>query len=189
MRIPTFCVLRSTFCVSRFQCAATAACLFAVALAFHGVANGQDTRPLTTGLTRTPPPQHVTVTTTASRAAATPGSTLLLYVDVTPKPNIKVYAPGAKDYLPVTLKIAAVPGVTVRAPKFPESEILVFEELKERVPVYQKPFRIADEIVIDRSVKGTALNLEGTLEYQSCDNATCYPPMTIPVSWTLTIHK
>jgi hypothetical protein len=146
----------------------------------------QGSRP-STPVARTPPPQHVTVTTTASRAEAAPGSTLLLYVDVTPKPNIKVYAPGAKDYLPVTLKLTALPGVTVRAPKFPDSETLFFEELKERVPVYQKPFRIADEIAIDRSVKGTALTLEGTLEYQSCDNATCYPPMTIPVSWTLAL--
>jgi hypothetical protein len=166
----------------------TASCLFAV-IVCPGIAIAQGSRPSTLAVGKTPPPQHVTVTTTASRATAVPGSTLLLYVDVTPKPNIKVYAPGAKDYLPVTLKLDPAPGVTVRAPKFPESETLFFEELNERVPVYQKPFRIADEILIDRSVKGTVLNLEGTLEYQSCDNATCYPPMTIPVSWTVTIRK
>jgi thioredoxin:protein disulfide reductase len=167
----------------------SAACFVVAAIVYQGLAMAQESRPSTLGAARTQPPQHVTVATTASRTAAAPGSTLLLYVDVTPKPNIKVYAPGAKDYLPVTLKLTAMPGVTVRAPKFPESETMFFEELNQRVPLYQKPFRITDEIVIDRSVKATTLNLEGTLEYQSCDNATCYPPMTIPVSWTLTIHK
>jgi DsbC/DsbD-like thiol-disulfide interchange protein len=147
----------------------------------------QGTVPTILGTARTSP-QHVTVATTASRATAAPGSTVSLFVDVTPKPGIHVYAPGAKDYRPITLKLAPVPGVTVRTATFPKSTILFFELLNERVPVYQKPFRITDEIVIGRAVHEKMLTLAGTVEYQACDDTTCYPPATVPVSWTLTVQ-
>ena len=35
------------------------------------------------------------------------GGKLALFVDVTPKPGIHVYAPGSKDYIPIALKLNA----------------------------------------------------------------------------------
>jgi DsbC/DsbD-like thiol-disulfide interchange protein len=136
-----------------------------------------------------PPPRHISVATSVSPAVAAPGKPVSLIVDVTPKPGIHVYAPGAKDYLPIGLKLAPTAGVVVRAAKFPKPATLYFEALNERVPVYDKPFRITDEIVIGRPAGGRTLTIAGTIEYQACDDTTCFPPATVPVSWALTLGR
>ena len=55
---------------------------------------------------------HITMSTSASVAAgatAKPGATVKLFVDVIPDAKIRVYAPGAKDYLPVALELSPPP--------------------------------------------------------------------------------
>src|SRR5690348_6254017 len=50
-------------------------------------------------------PLHAAVTTGPVDLAVTPGSKVMLFIDVTPNPKIHVYAPGAKDYIPITVKL------------------------------------------------------------------------------------
>jgi len=33
------------------------------------------------------------------------------------------------------------------------------------------------------------LTINGTIGYQACDDAICYEPTTIPVSWTLKVRE
>ena len=61
-----------------------------------------------------------------------------------------VYAPGANtDYRVVTVKIAdrSLPFECWR--RVSGSEIYHFKPLNERVPVYQKPFTLAQEVVLE----------------------------------------
>src|SRR5258708_38953765 len=85
---------------------------------------------------------HLRIATSASVAAARPGSIVRLFVDVIPDPKVHVYAPGAKDYVPIALALAPASGVTVGKLVYPKSQDLFFEPLKEHVPVYQTPFRL-----------------------------------------------
>ena len=111
-----------------------------------------------------------------------------MFVDVAPKPGIHVYAPGAKDYMAVSLTLNPRPDVKVGNAAFPKSEVIFFEALNERVPVFQKPFRITQDVTLDRSAKaGSTVTVSGTLHYQACDDKTCYPPESSPVSWIVTV--
>jgi hypothetical protein len=131
---------------------------------------------------------HLTVATSASAPSARPGSTLKLFVDVIPDPKIHVYAPGAKDYLPIALEIATVAGVTVGKLTYPKAQDLYFEPLKEHVPVFSAPFRLVQDVAIGRTVKpGASLTLTGVLKYQACDDKVCFNPVTAPVSWTIAV--
>jgi len=76
--------------------------------------------------------------------------------------------------------------------EFPESEIYYFEPLDEYVPVFQKPFTIVQEAIVEASAEIEkelenidVLTLSGTLDYQACDDAICYLPVSVPVSFTL----
>jgi hypothetical protein len=135
---------------------------------------------------------HITMATSTNlRAGATarPGATVKLFVDVIPDPKIKVYAPGAKDYLPVALELS--PASTVRAGKlaYPPSQDWYFEPLKEHVPVYQAPFRLTQDVTIGKDVKvGQTLTLQGVFKYQACSDTICYNPVNAPVSWTLSVR-
>jgi hypothetical protein len=134
---------------------------------------------------------HLTMATSASPTAAVPaqpGSTIKLFVDVIPDPKVHVYAPGAKDYLPIALEITPSAGVTVGKLTYPKAQDLYFEPLKEHVPVFSVPFRLVQDVAIGRAVKrGQSLIVTGVLKYQACDDTVCFNPVSAPVSWTLTV--
>jgi hypothetical protein len=134
---------------------------------------------------------HLTMATSASPTAAAParpGSTIKQIVDVIPDPKVHVYAPGAKDYLPIALEVTPTTGLTVGKLSYPKSQDLYFEPLKEHVPVFSVPFRLVQDVAIGRAVKpGQSLTLTGVLKYQACDDTTCFNPVSAPVSWTVTV--
>jgi hypothetical protein len=134
---------------------------------------------------------HITMAASASAtpaAPAKPGATVKLFVDVIPGPKIHVYAPGAKDYLPVVLEISPSAGVRAGKLNYPPSQDWYFEPTKEHVPVYQAPFRLTQDIVLGPAVKsGQTLIVTGVLKYQACDDVICYNPVNAQVSWTVSV--
>ncbi len=83
-----------------------------------------------------PPTPHIKMTSSASAAEARAGTTIRLFVDVTPDPKVHVYAPGAKDYIPIALTITPRAGIKVGKLVYPKSQDWYFEPLKEHVPVF-----------------------------------------------------
>ena len=131
---------------------------------------------------------HLTIATSASVAEARRGAIVRLFVDVIPDPKVHVYAPGAKDYLPIALAVTPPSGVTVGKLAYPKSQDLFFEPLKEHVPVYQTPFRLEQTIKLGPSLKaGQKVTVTGVLNYQACDDAVCFNPVSAPVSWSVTV--
>ena len=94
---------------------------------------------------------HLELLAYPSDTVVVPGNRVALVLEVTPKPSMHVYAPGDHSY--------RVIGLTVNAPRFieahdvtyTESETYHFEPLDERVPVYQKPFRLIQDVTIPMS--------------------------------------
>jgi len=139
-------------------------------------------------LPASPPAKHLTVAASVSAMSAKPGGNVSLFVDIAPRQGIHVYAPGATDYVPIVVKLDAHADVKAAKLTYPKSEILFFAPLGERVPVYQKPFRLTQGVTIAGSVKpGTTITLTGTVDYQACDDKVCFVPASVPVSWTVDV--
>ena len=135
-----------------------------------------------------PPVRHLIIAASSSTNTAAAGSQISLFVDVTPNPGIHVYAPGAKDYLPIALKMDATAGVSVGALTYPKSQTLMFDG--QKIPVYDKPFRLAQRVTFDRSLKeGETVRLVGTLNYQACNDEVCFIPASAPVRWTVSVSR
>jgi len=135
---------------------------------------------------------HVTLTSYATDQVAAPGTHFSLVVEAAPAARVHVYAPGASGYKPVTLTLRLQPGVVVKAAQFPKPEDYFFKPLNEHVLVYQHPFRIVQDVMIDPSTAGTAalkdvttLTIAGTFAYQACDDKVCFLPQSVPLSWTI----
>ncbi len=135
------------------------------------------------------------ITTYPSDAVVAPGNRFSLALDVQPGPGMHVYAPGATGYQVISLKIDPQPFVRIRSMEYPESANYYFEPLDETVPVYEEPFKLIQEIVLEGSPRAQAafreqefLTLTGTIEYQACDASICYIPSSVPVSWTLSLE-
>ncbi len=130
--------------------------------------------------------KHATVTASPADIGGPAGGKLALFVDVTPKPGIHVYAPGSKDYIPITVKLNSPAEVKAGKVTYPKSDLMTFAD--ERVPVFQKPFRLTQDVTIGKGVKpGTRLNVAGTVHLQACDDKVCYPPENVPISWNVLV--
>jgi peroxiredoxin len=135
------------------------------------------------------------LTTFPSDPSISVGNRFSVALDVVPHAGMHVYAPGASGYTPIRVTIAPQPFVQVRPLQYPPSEIYFFKPLNERVPVYQKPFRLILDVLLEATPQAQAalqgketLTLTGTLEYQACDDKVCFNPVTVPLTWTLTLR-
>ena len=138
---------------------------------------------------------QIDMTTFASDAAIAPGNRLSLAFDVVPHAGIHIYAPGASSYRVFSVKVDPQPFVQVLPVAYPPSETYLFKPLNERVPVYRKPFRLVQDIIVEGTPEAQAalrgkdsLRLTGTVDYQACDDAICFNPASVPVSWTVAVR-
>jgi len=133
-----------------------------------------------------------------SNDSVTAGSRFSIAIKVEPKPGMHVYAPGAEKmrYRVIALNLDPNPSVSYKPVAYPESEIYHFEPLDEHVPVYQYPFTLLQEVLVEASTEAQAelakldaLTLTGTFDYQACDDAICYNPESVPLSFTLDLAE
>jgi peroxiredoxin len=134
------------------------------------------------------------VVTYPSDGAVAPGNRFSVVAQVTPHKGVHVYAPGAANYKVIDLKVLPAQYIRTLAPAYPPSEVYFFKPLNERVPTYQKPFTITQQIVLDGSAatraalaKESAITIGGVLTYQACDDRLCYDPTTLPLSWSVNL--
>ena len=140
--------------------------------------------------------QHLDVRTYPSDASVASGTRFSLALEVTPKRGMHVYAPGATAYRVIAVTITPQPHVRVMPLRYPASEIYHFVPLNERVPVFQKPFTLQAELVVEatpearKAMSGrNELVVTGTLEYQACDDKICYNPVSLPLSWRVALKE
>jgi len=140
---------------------------------------------------------HLKFTAYPSNTSVTVGTRFSLALDVTPGPKMHVYAPGAeeKGYRVIRFNLDQPEIARIEPVSYPESEIYYFEPLDEHVPVYQEKFTILQEVVMNGDARAEevmstldALTLTGTLDYQACDDAICFLPQSIPVSFTVDLE-
>jgi DsbC/DsbD-like thiol-disulfide interchange protein len=130
--------------------------------------------------------KHATITAAPANATAVAGGKASLFVDVTPKPNIHVYAPGSRDYIPITVKLTSPTDLKAGKLTYPKAEMMSFAD--ERVPVFDKPFRLTQEVTLPRSAKpGSTMNIAGTVHLQACDDKVCFAPEDVPISWNVAV--
>jgi peroxiredoxin len=139
---------------------------------------------------------HLDITSYLSDEVVAPGSLFSVVFDVKPNAGIHVYAPGAKDYRIVNFRLDANATLSPRALRYPASEIYYFKPLDERVPVFQKPFRLVQSMAVSTTPEARAalkgvesVTIAGTLEYQACDDRLCFIPRSIPVSYTVKLRQ
>src|SRR5262245_33108354 len=126
---------------------------------------------------------QIEITSYATDSFVAAGTHFSVVLDVRPTAGIHVYAPGAGGYKPITLSIPPQAGLIGRDAQYPKAEIYHFKPLNERVPVFQRPFRIVQDIAVDAAPEGQAalkdassLTINGILNYQACDDKICFTP-------------
>ena len=136
---------------------------------------------------------HLEALVWATDDVVAPGNRLSLVVDVTPKTDMHVYAPGDHAYRVIRLRTTAPDFLWSHEVTYPPSGMYRFEPLDETVAVYEEPFRLVQDVTIPMrqdiaelaAVPDATVRVEAVLEYQACDHEVCYLPQAVPLRWDL----
>jgi len=138
---------------------------------------------------------HLEIVSYLTDRVAAPGTHFSIVLELKPAARVHVYAPGVSGYKPITLTIQPQAGLIVRNAQFPQADDYFFKPLNEHVPVYQRPFRIIQDVMLDpaREAAATLKDLEtmtiaATLAYQACDDKICFNPESVPLAWPINVR-
>jgi DsbC/DsbD-like thiol-disulfide interchange protein len=164
--------------------------VWVIALAIPGGAQQKAGAPATKVSSR-----HLQITSYLSDTIVAPGARFSAVLDITPRPGIHIYAPEVKGYKPIRLTVQPRAGVVIRRAHYPRSEVYFFAALNEHVAVYQSPFRIVQDLMVDASRQGRAalagvssLPIKAVLDYQACDDKVCFRPESLTLSWDVKLR-
>ena len=139
--------------------------------------------------------KHLRLSSSASADRVRSGQRIALTLDVELKPDMHVYAPGVKGYIPIEWTMAPSEAFLAHSMVAPPSKTLHLPAIDETVSVYGGQFRLVRDITIAKDAKLKPLldangnfTIEGKFRYQACDDRMCYIPQTVPVKWTLHVE-
>ena len=117
-------------------------------------------------------------------------ATVPLYFNVADGYHINSNRPKADFLIPTALKVEATTDIVVGKIVYPAGQDMSFAFAPdEKLNVYTGDFKVDVVVHPLRSVEPGKYVVRGSLKYQACDNAACYPPRTLPVSFDVRITK
>ena len=97
--------------------------------------------------------------------------------------HVNSHTPNSEYLIPTILKLEPMAGVKAAAIEYPSGTAYSFSfEPNEKLDVYSGAFTVKLPVV----AAAGEYKLPGTLHYQACDRAACYPPKTLPVEVLVT---
>ncbi len=102
--------------------------------------------------------------------------------------HINSHQPKSEFLIPTNLKLDAVTNIAVEKTTYPTGQdmSLAFDP-GEKLNVYAGDFAVEVMVKPLASVTPGKYTVHGTLRYQACDNAACYPPKNLPVSFEVEV--
>jgi DsbC/DsbD-like thiol-disulfide interchange protein len=92
--------------------------------------------------------------------------------------HVNSHRPGSQLLIPTAVTLEPATGVKVGEPQYPRGMPYSFSfDPGTKLDVYAGTFTVKLPVIVSA---GEHI-LDGTLKYQACDNASCYPPRTVPL--------
>lgn len=92
--------------------------------------------------------------------------------------HVNSHLPKSELQIPTKVELVAENGVKVSAAAYPEGKSYVPSfDPAEKLDVYSGQFTVSVPVVASAG----SHELKGSLKYQACDRAACYPPKTLPL--------
>jgi len=97
--------------------------------------------------------------------------------------HVNSHTPKSELLIPTQITLQPAAGVKVEALQFPAGTSYSFSfDPTEKLDVYSGAFTVKLPVVADAGTH----TVDGTLRYQACDHAACYPPRSLPVQVVFT---
>jgi hypothetical protein len=113
-----------------------------------------------------------------------------LFFRVSPGFHVNSNKPHSEFLIPTTLRLTAPTDVVIGVVSYPAGQERSFPFApNDKMSVYGSQFAINFAIRPLAGVMPGKYAVHGVLKYQACDDATCYPPKQIPVSFLIKVLK
>ncbi len=110
--------------------------------------------------------------------AAGKRSVLELHFRVLDGYHVNSHTPKSELLIPTRIELQPAAGVKAEAVEYPAGSSYSFSfDPTEKLDVYTGAFTVKLPVVAEAG----AHTVDGTLRYQACDHAACYPPKSLPV--------
>ncbi|MGC2473256.1 MAG: protein-disulfide reductase DsbD domain-containing protein [Candidatus Sulfotelmatobacter sp.] len=104
--------------------------------------------------------------------------------------HINSNTPRSEFLIPTALKMDLPTDIVLGKIEYPPGKDLVFPfSPDEKLNVYSGDFTVNVTVHPLSSVSPGRYLMRGVLRYQACDNAQCFPPKTLPVSFEVRVVK
>ena len=104
--------------------------------------------------------------------------------------HINSNAPKSEFLIPTALKMDPPTDIALGKTEYPQGKDVSFPfSPDEKLNVYTGDFTIRLTMHPLKSVVPGKYAMRGRLRYQACDNAQCFPPKTLPVSFDVKVVK
>jgi Disulphide bond corrector protein DsbC len=104
--------------------------------------------------------------------------------------HINSNAPKSEFLIPTALKMDLPTDIILGKIEYPAGKDLSFPfSPDEKLSVYSGDFTVAVAVHPMHSVTPGKYVMHGVLRYQACDNAQCFPPKALPVSFDVKVVK
>jgi len=104
--------------------------------------------------------------------------------------HINSNAPRSEFLIPTALKMDLPTDIVLGKIEYPEGQDLSFPfSPDEKLSVYSGDFTVNLAVHPLKSVVPGKYVMHGALRYQACDNAQCFPPKALPVSFDVKVVK
>jgi hypothetical protein len=104
--------------------------------------------------------------------------------------HINSNTPKSDFLIPTTLRLDPPTDIVVGRITYPPGQDRSFPfDPTEKLSVYSGDFEVSVAVRPLSTVIPGKYAFHGTLRYQACDNAACYPPKTTPVSFEVKVEK
>jgi hypothetical protein len=104
--------------------------------------------------------------------------------------HVNSNTPSEEYLIPTTLKLEPPTDIVIGKVTYPPGEDVSFAFAPDqKLNVYSGDFAISVLVRPLASVLPGKYSVRGTLGFQACDNAACYPPKKLPVSFDVNVAK
>lgn len=109
---------------------------------------------------------------------------------VAPGFHINSNTPKSEFLIPTVLKLDPPTDIMIGKVTYPKGEELSFPFAPdEKLSVYSGTFAVGVQVRPLHDVVPIKYMIRGTLRYQACDKAACYPPKNLPLQFEVKITK
>jgi len=124
------------------------------------------------------PKAYVVYAPEAQTIPAKKPATLELRFQIVDGYHVNSHKPASDFLIPTVVTLEPAAGVKISEPQYPAGKPYAFSfDPGTKLDVYVGTFTVKLPVVVSAGEH----TLDGTLKYQACDNASCYPPRTVPL--------